>query len=65
MKSNALLRIAARVRSDLLILDDGCGVTRSGDDFLISDILIILTQSYILLTSCQFVKLHGSVSRWG
>ena len=32
MKSKAELRIAARVRSDLPILDTACGLTCNGDD---------------------------------
>jgi hypothetical protein len=40
-KSNAAFKIAARVRSDLPILSDGCGLTRRGEDeFFIADILL-------------------------
>ena len=32
MNSNAESRMAARVRSDLITLDKGCGLTRGGED---------------------------------
>jgi len=52
MKSNAEFRISARVRSDLPILDAGCGFTRGGDGFFLFDMALSYTDTVVSLSSC-------------